>query len=113
MLHFFLMEKGGKTKEVVVDITKKQTLKQSTPPEWYGCGVVQIYDEVSGYEFYDSLSFDEAEKFLRRFSSMDVWEKIIFIGYYDKVCGSVMEALRKSYAYDLYLVGKDYHTKIY
>lgn len=114
MLVFNLTDNCGNNLGISVpNLRAENPIKSQLMTEWYEAVITEIYDDESGYEFYDTLTIEEAEEFIYKFSEMDLWEKVIFIGYYDQVYGSIMVALKEYISFDLYLVKNDYRAKIY
>lgn len=105
MLQFLLMNRDG-SKEKYVELHKNgnRSISSHIYEPWQDFVVTEISDDESGYEFYDTLSIEEAEIFANKWFDMDLWEKIIFIEYYDKIIGSIMYALERYSEYNLHLV---------
>ena len=71
-------------------------------------------DKLNGYWVYVFDNVEDVEYFISKWSEMDIWEKVLFIGYYNDINGDIMVALAHYNEYELYMGKKDEkHILIY
>ena len=110
MFAIFLMHESGNEDYVEVHDLKAKYPIRSQKNFWLNkWSVVEIHDSETGYEFYVSDTIEDVEYFISKWSEMDIWEKVAFIGYYDNVNGDILTALKHYNEYDLFM-GKDGKT---